>query len=287
MEPYIAKRSELDQSVNWVRRVDVGAIEARFVRRRRDTIVIYLSSQTGCRQACRMCHLTATGQTDYRDVTLDEYVAQAEVVLGHYRSVEPATVAHFNFMARGEPLLNPVLVEQSGELLDRLWRLADSYGLRARFLVSTIFPKSLTRRLEDVFVRYHPELYYSLYSMDEAFRRRWLPNAQPVDAALDQLVAWQRQTSKIIKIHFAFIRGHNDSEANVHAICDALAARGLHANINIVRYNPPSPDHGEEPDEHVIARNAEIFRARLPLARVQIVPRVGFDVQASCGMFVD
>jgi adenine C2-methylase RlmN of 23S rRNA A2503 and tRNA A37 len=279
-------RSELDASINWVRRVEIGAIEARFVRRRRDTVVIYLSSQTGCRQACRMCHLTATGQTAHRDVTLDEYVAQAAVVLAHYRIVEPAAVAHFNFMARGEPLLNPVLVEQSGELLDRLWRLAHGHGLRPRFLVSTIMPKGLTRRLEDVFDRYHPEIYYSLYSTDDAFRRRWLPNAQPVDAALDQLATWQRHTSKLIKIHFAFIRGHNDSEASVHAICDALAARALHAHVNIVRYNPPSPDHGEEPDEVVIERNAKIFRERLPHARVQVVPRVGFDVNASCGMFV-
>jgi adenine C2-methylase RlmN of 23S rRNA A2503 and tRNA A37 len=286
--------SHLDASVNWVRRVDVGAIEARFVRRRRDTVVIYLSSQTGCRQACRMCHLTATGQTAHRDVTLEEYIEQAEIVLAHYRGIEPAPaspaldgiVAHFNFMARGEPLLNPVMVEQSGELLDRLWRLADRHGLRPRFLVSTIFPKGLTRRLEDVFDRYQPEIYYSLYSTDDGFRRRWLPNAQPVDAALDQLAAWQRRTSKIIKVHFAFIRGHNDSEASVHAICDALAARALHAHVNIVRYNPPSPQHGDEPDEVVIERNAEIFRTRLPHARVQVVPRVGLDVHASCGMFV-
>jgi adenine C2-methylase RlmN of 23S rRNA A2503 and tRNA A37 len=233
-----------------------------------------------------MCHLTATGQTETRDVTLDEYVAQAEVVLEHYRGVEPARLAHFNFMARGEPLLNPVIVQRSGELLDRLWRLADGHGLHARFLISTIMPKRLARSLVDMFDRYHPELYYSLYSTDDSFRRRWLPNAQPVDAALDQLAAWQRATSKIVKIHFAFIRGLNDSEANVHAICDALAARALHAHVNIVRYNPPSRDHGDEPDEAVIERNAQIFRTRMPHARVQVVPRVGFDVNASCGMFV-
>jgi 23S rRNA (adenine2503-C2)-methyltransferase len=287
LAPYVAMHSDLDVSVNWVQRVDVGAIETRFVRRERDTVVIYLSSQTGCRQACRMCHLTATGQTALRDVTLDEYVAQASIVLDHYRNVEPARVVHFNFMARGEPLLNPVVVHRSGELLDRLWRLAEDHHLRPRFLISSIMPKGRTRSLADSFDRYHPEFYYSLYSTGDSFRRRWLPNAQPVDAALDELAAWQRATSKIVKIHFAFIRGLNDSEASVHAICDALAARSLVANVNIVRYNPPSPDHGEEPDEAVIERNAQIFRARMPHARVQVVPRVGFDVHASCGMFVN
>lgn len=284
---YVAMYSRSDASVNWVRRVDIGAIETRFVRRRAESFVIYLSSQTGCRQACRMCHLTATGQTALRDVTLEEYVEQSEVVLDHYRRVEPAARSvHFNFMARGEPLLNPVVVHRSGELFDRLWNLADANGLRARFLVSTIFPKGLARPLEDVFARVQPEIYYSLYSTDEAFRRRWLPKAQPVGDALDQLAAWQRESYKIVKIHFAFIRGQNDSEASVHAICDALEARGLFAHINIVRYNPPSAEHGEEPCESVIDRNAQLFRKRLPRARVQVVPRVGFDVNASCGMFV-
>jgi adenine C2-methylase RlmN of 23S rRNA A2503 and tRNA A37 len=236
-----------------------------------------------------MCHLTATAQTALRDVTLDEYVEQAEVVLDHYGRVAataPATLVHFNFMARGEPLLNPVVVERSGDLLDRLWHLAEARGLRARFLVSTIMPKALTRPLHDVFGRYQPELYYSLYSMDAGFRRRWLPNARPAEVALDELADWQRRTSKIVKLHFAFIRGHNDDAASVHAICDALAARSLLAHVNIVRYNPATPDHGEEPVEQVVERNAQIFRDRLPGARVQIVPRVGFDVNASCGMFV-
>jgi len=282
----VARYSELDASVNWVRPVDIGTIETRFVRRRADSFVVYLSSQTGCRQACRMCHLTATGQTDLRDVTLDEYVAQAEVVLEHYRRVEPARTVHFNFMARGEPLLNPVIVDRSGELFDRLWNLAATRQLRARFLVSSILPKGMSRPLEEIFDRYHPEIYYSLYSTDDGFRRRWLPKARPVGEALDQLAAWQRQTYKIVKIHYAFIRDHNDSEATVHAICDALDARGLMVHVNIVRYNPPSPDHGEEPSDAVIERNVEIFRHRLPAARVQVIPRVGLDVHASCGMFV-
>ena len=279
--------SRIDASVNWLVPADVGAIETRFVRRRRDSIVIYLSSQTGCRQACRMCHLTATGQTAARDVTLDEMVAQAELVLAHYAEVEPAREVHFNFMARGEPLLNPAIVERAGELFDRLWQLAAARGLRARFLVSTILPTAFARPLEDVFDRYHPELYYSLYSTDERFRRRWLPKAQPVAHALDRLAAWQRATYKLVKIHYAFIAGENDGEADVHAVCDALVARGLLAHVNIVRYNPASAAHGEEPSDAVIERNALIFRARLPHARVQVIPRVGFDVHASCGMFVD
>jgi 23S rRNA (adenine2503-C2)-methyltransferase len=278
--------SSLDASVNFVRLADVGRIEARYVRRKDDYVVVYLSSQTGCRQACRMCHLTATGQTKLRDTTQAELLEQADRVLEHYRTQPRARSVHFNFMARGEPMLNHTVLHDSSSLFDGLWQRADALELRPRFLVSTILPSEHgDRPLEDVFRRYHPEIYYSLYSMSPVFRKRWLPKAQPPEVALDRLVAWQRATYKLVKIHYAFIAGENDSERDVHDVCDALESRGLYAHINIVRYNPPSPAHGAEPPEDVLERNAAIFRARLPKARVRVIPRVGFDVQASCGMF--
>jgi adenine C2-methylase RlmN of 23S rRNA A2503 and tRNA A37 len=143
------------------------------------------------------------------------------------------------------------------------------------------------RALEDGFVTHHPDIHYSIYSMDERFRRRWLPKALSAGEALDRLASWQRHTDRIVKLHYAFIAGENDAEADVHAICDALEARRLLAHVNIVRYNPLDPArHGSEPGEQIIERNAAIYRARMPNARVRVIPRVGFDVQASCGMFV-
>ena len=81
MTDFVASPSRLDASVNFVREVEVGLIEARYVLRRDDYFVVYLSTQTGCRQACRMCHLTASGQMRLRDVTYDEVLDQADVVL--------------------------------------------------------------------------------------------------------------------------------------------------------------------------------------------------------------
>lgn len=287
MVPFSPAISTVDASVNWTRRADVGIIEARYVRRTDDYVVVYLSSQTGCRQACRMCHLTATGQTTLRDVTEAEFLEQADVVLEHVRAQRPAEVVHFNFMARGEPLANAVLLQRADDVLDGLWQRARAASLRPRFLVSTILPKQLgDRALQDIFGRYQPEIYYSLYAVDEGFRRRWLPKALPVDEALARLASWQRHTYKLIKIHYAFIAGENDAPEQVHAVCDAIEAHQLLCHVNIVRYNPASPRQGTEPDEGVIEANARIFAERLPHARVRVIPRVGFDVAASCGMFI-
>jgi 23S rRNA (adenine2503-C2)-methyltransferase len=289
LEPgYTGYPSTQDASVNWDRPADVGRIEARYVRRCPDYFVVYLSSQTGCNQGCRMCHLTATGQTRLRDVTAEEILKQAEIVLDYYSRKAPlARAVHFNFMARGEPLANPVLLSQADEVLGELAQRAVALRLRPRYLVSTIFPRELDDRLlEDIFITHHPEIYYSLYSVSEHFRRRWLPKALPAEEALDRLASWQRSTYKICKIHYAFIAGENDSEADVHAICDALESRRLMVHVNIVRYNPHDPGrHGVEPSEEIIQRNAKIYQSRLPYARVRIIPRVGYDVHASCGMF--
>lgn len=231
-----------------------------------------------------MCHLTATRQVRHRDVNFAEFLAQADLVLAHAAQQTPAKVVHFNFMARGEPLANNAFVARNGELLDALWKRARAQDLRARFLVSTILPASLSASLEDVFSRYLPEIYYSLYSMDERVRRRWLPRAMPACEALDRLAAWQRHSYKLVKIHHAVIRGVNDAPEDVHAICDAVLERELKVHVNLVRYNPPSDAHGEEATQAALEEALRIFRTRLR-ARAKIVPRVGPDVYASCGMF--
>jgi len=287
LSEFTAHVSKQDASINWDRAVDVGRLEARYVRRCPDYFVVYLSSQTGCIQACRMCHLTATGQTQIRDATFTEIVDQAATVLDHYRRTEPARIVHFNFMARGEPLANRALVADGDGLLSELSRLAVELDLRPRHLISTIYPKEMDRPLDDVFVTHHPDIFYSIYSMSPRFRRRWLPKALPAEIALDHLTQWQRSAQKIVSLHHAYIAGENDSEIDVHQICDAVEERGLMVNINIVRYNSPDPSrYGVEPDESIIQRNAGIYRSRFPQSRVSVIPRVGFDVAASCGMFL-
>jgi len=286
--PFTPYPSGQDASVNWDRPADIGRLEARYVRRCADYFVAYLSSQTGCGQGCRMCHLTATGQTRHRDATPGELIEQAATVLAHYRRTgPPARDVHFNFMARGEPLASAALVADADGVLGELSGMAVALGLRPRHLVSTIYPRALGERpLEDVFVVHHPEIHYSIYSVSERFRRRWLPKAAPADVALDRLASWQRSTQKIVTLHHAYIAGENDAEGDVHAICDAVEERRLVVHVNVVRYNPPDPArHGAEPPDEVVQRNAAIYRARLPAARVAVIPRVGYDVAASCGMF--
>lgn len=283
--------SKLDQSVNFEHRFDdhQGMLEARYVRRVDEYFIVYLSSQTGCKQACRMCWLTATGQTKYENTTVEQYLQQAREVLDYYASVGiPAERVHFNFMARGEPFANPIFIEHADAILEGLAALAKQHGLKYKFLISTIFPEEMGHRaLQDIFKNpdVYPEIYYSIYSMDSKFRKRWLPKAIHPDSALFNLSMWQTVSGKTPKIHYAFIKGENDTIQHVDAIIDAVKEAQLKVNWNIVRYNPPN-DKSEEPTEFIVNNLYDYICERLPTAKVKLIPRVGTDVMASCGTFL-
>lgn len=283
-------RSKIDKSVNFIEERSVGFIESRFVRREKKYFIVYISSQTGCAKACRMCHLTATGQNKFLDVEYENILKQADGVLKYYDKLnEPAELVHFNFMARGEPFDNPVIVNNGDNLVKDLFDRGSDRGLDSKVLFSTILPSSLIGKdIKDMFPNYFPEIYYSIYSVNEKFRRKWLKRAMPIEEALSMLTAWQRYSGKKIKIHFAFIEGENDSIEDMKRMCQKIEDMKLETNMNIVRYNPYSEKYGRESSEDVIQRNVEFLKENLYGAdEIKIVPKVGFDVKASCGMFIE
>ncbi len=293
-------RSTEDESVNFVfkERTAPGYFEARYVRRESEYFACYLSSQSGCKQACRMCHLTATRQTSAAGATLEQYLEQARAVFDHYdRECPKAKLVHFNFMARGEAFDNPFFLNDGETLFQELGKESKKRNLVPRFLISTILPKSFAgSSLSALFPVIHPEIYYSIYSIHDEFRKKWLPKSMPVNDALEMLLEYQKNTRKIIKLHWAFIKGENDDvERDIAPLCWRIRDfqkrsdkdAGLRVDVAIVRYNPYDQRFGEESDEETIARNASAIKTLLPFSRVKIITRVGRDVKASCGMFVE
>jgi 23S rRNA (adenine2503-C2)-methyltransferase len=272
--------SKIDQSVNFVEDALIGFIESRYVRRSDDYFIGYLSSQTGCNRGCVFCHLTATSQTRSLDCTHEDFMQQARTVMSHYAKDRPARYMHWNFMARGEALANKWLVDNATELLMDLGKLSLDYGVKPKFNISTIMPVTMRRRLIDMFPIITPTIYFSMYSADDAWRKRWMPAAMPIDEAVEQLKEYQSISKKIIKVHGAFIKGENDHPDQIDAMIDKL--QGLNIEFNIVRYNPHSPEQGKETSEGLSIQCQ--LNEHFP---TKIIPRVGFDVQASCGMFVD
>lgn len=291
IESWETLQSKEDDSVNFVGRGDfLGFFETRYVRRDQRHFAVYLSSQSGCKQACRMCYLTVTKQTFAENADFNVYFDQALAILNYYdKNCPKAEIVHFDFLARGEPLDNPLFLKCGEELLYRLGIETKARGLISRFIISTILPKSFAdRSLSGIFSIIHPEIYYSIYSIHEGFRKKWLPKAMPLDDAIRILQEYQRNTKMVIKLHWAFIEGENDNpEKDIMPLCWRIKDSGLRVDIVIIPYNPYSEKYGRESSEVVINQNIQILRNMLPFSRVKIIGRVGRDVKAPCGMFVE
>jgi adenine C2-methylase RlmN of 23S rRNA A2503 and tRNA A37 len=209
-------------------------------------------------------------------------------VFRHYRQFDDAHRVNFNFMSRGEPLANPSVLTSWNDVRRPLQSLAEQHALVAKYNISTIMPEEMSdRSLYEVFGDSSAQIYYSLYSMREEFRKRWLPKAINPHDALWKLVDWQQKTGELVSLHWAFIEGENDSLEVLEEIIRAILVRSLNVKFNLVRYNPYSPAQGKEPSEEIIQRNFDYLAEAFGNEKSRIVPRVGFDVKASCGMFVD
>ena len=286
---YIPTPSHEDQSVNFIKTISPSKmIETRFVRRTPDYFIAYLSSQTGCKQACRFCHLTATGQVQDDNVSLNDILEQADTILTYHLSLEQKSpLVHFNFMARGEPLANPHLTSPDNyqRMSILLHSLARSYGLESKIKISSIIPLDAlahTGNLDHILEDPRTELYYSLYSVSEAFRKRWIPRG----AALHDVGEALKDRHEQIVLHHAFIKGENDSKEDIKGILTWLEDYNIKARFNVVRYNPYSDKQGSEANECVIEKLDKEMRASAQIIGGRIVPRVGYDVKASCGMFM-
>ena len=275
--------SNLDSSVNFIEEKLQGFIESRYVRRTDDYFIAYLSSQTGCNRGCKFCHLTITKQTKFDNLSVAAIVASTDHIFYEYaNSNNIAKKVHFNFMARGEPLCNPNITDSRSDLFLRLGHKALDKNLIPKFNISTIIPKDIKLSLAEMFPLYTPTIYYSIYSINDDFRSKWMPNALPLHEALSQLKEYQNNSKKIVKFHSAFIAGENDNPRDIVDMMELIKDYNITAQFNIVRYNPYSAEQGAESLQ--LQSIARIIKNYMPC---KLITRVGEDVKASCGMFVE
>jgi len=286
---WVTHASNLDASVNFVAETsDGGALEARFVQRDPSYFIAYLSSQSGCNQACRFCHLTQLRETTMGQASIADYHRQFDQVINHYDSLyAPVDRMNVNMMARGEPLLNPNFVRHFSDFIAPIKQAAEKRGIAYRVNVSSIFPVGARDvDLVDAFSGHPVTFYWSLYSLRKAFRRRWIPKADCPEKTMERMLNWQSRTGRDVVIHHALIEGQNDRICDHVSLRKFIRSSGLKTKVNLVRYNSFSSRTGSEATDRSYNQALDILSADLPVSGSKIVPRVGKDVAASCGMFV-
>jgi adenine C2-methylase RlmN of 23S rRNA A2503 and tRNA A37 len=276
-----------DGSVNVVAPYGRGHLESRLVWRE-GRACVYLSSHSGCAMGCKFCFLTQQQQTAMKAADLAQYAAQATTILASHYVAQPRREPrlHYNFMARGEALANATVITRWAQLADALHGVAAPHGFTTVHLnVSTIMPTIVqAHNLTHAFAHRPPRLYYSLYSLDRAFRAHWLPNAMPVTDALDRLAHLQRANGQPVTFHWALIRDENDSLAQAHEIAALLRSYDFaDARFSIVRYNAHPRSRSREATPERMRDVHDILSAAVRSSK--IISRVGYEAYASCGMF--
>jgi adenine C2-methylase RlmN of 23S rRNA A2503 and tRNA A37 len=141
--------------------------------------------------------------------------------------------------------------------------------------------------LPEIFTDTPVQLYYSVYSTVPEWRRRWIPKAWSARYGMEQMKMWQEHSGQLITLHFAVIEGQNDAMDVLEDLVHYVRCENLRVKFNLVRYNPYSEKQGKEPELDKLEEIFEYYNRAFQGEKNRIVPRVGFDVKASCGMFVD
>lgn len=217
---------------------------------------------------------------------------------------------HFLFMARGDVLAStvPYRWKEICEAIDERVIRCGFDPEKVIFKISTIFPKCFRETFvdnnqddliamdellvhcfkQDIKQRHWPIFYYSLYSADQTWLDKWMPNAECIKTALETFKEWQRVTGMKVGLHFSPLANGTFAPHTLKTVATKVKQSKLEPFWNLVYFNAPSSFtnpfyHNNQDDmmEHFTKKIREWF----PNAQVQIQPRVGKDVAASCGMF--
>lgn len=264
-----------------VRPADTGlpVLQPREGERSTETVLIpaaerqtaCLSSQVGCPVGCTFCASGLDGVSGNLDA--GQIVEQA-----HRLSWLPSVdrVTNVVFMGMGEPLANPDAVMHAIRTLHAQWGL----GISARRItVSTVGLPSAIRRLAKFELPI--TLALSLHAPDDALRRELIPWAEysTIAELTDACSAYFHQTGREITLEYLLLRGVNDQPNQADAL--ARVAKGLRANVNLIRYNevPGLPFQRPRTDD------VHVFQSRLRRRGINTHIRAsrGRDIAAACG----
>ncbi|SMC87593.1 23S rRNA m(2)A-2503 methyltransferase [Desulfocicer vacuolatum DSM 3385] len=241
----------------------------------KDHYTLCISSQAGCRQACKFC-LTAKGGF-HRNLTCAEIVSQVRDARQHLALKNgTAPLSNIVFMGMGEPLDNYEAV------IKALSIITDSdYGLKfspRRVTVSTcgLVPEILRLGLDT-----EANLAISLNATQDSTRTALMPvnRRYPMAKLLDACGRYHMKPRNKITFEYILIKGINDSDADAHRLVRLLAP--IKAKVNLIPFNPHEKSEFQRPSPGDVSRFMQILLDRQVTAIVR--KSKGDDISAACG----
>ncbi len=233
-----------------------------------DRATLCVSSQAGCRMACKFC---MTGRQGFHG-----HMSAADIISQFIAVDESDRLTNTVFMGMGEPLDNYDNVMRAIEILTADWGFAWS---PKRITVSTIgVLPNLKRFLEES--KCH--LAVSLHNPYAAERLSIMPvqASWPIQEVIDLVKQYDFTGQRRVSFEYTMFSGLNDTKAHADALIRML--RGLECRVQLIRFHK-IPDFPYETSPEVIMEN---FKTRLNNSGITTTIRAsrGEDILAACGM---
>ena len=233
-------------------------------------LAVCVSSQAGCAMGCAFCATGAAGLT--RSLTSNEIYDQVM----HVRNDFGERVTSVVLMGQGEPFMN----YDASLAAMRKMNYPDGLGIGARHItVSTCGIIPAIRRFAN-----EPEqftLAISLHSAVQRTRNALMPGVRKFSLMhlYEVMGEYVDKTGRRPTYEYALIRGVNDTEDELGALCDFC--RDNLAHVNIIKLNEVKGSRFQPSSD---ARAGEFVR-RLASVGVEATIRQsrGQDIDAACG----
>ncbi|MCI8489211.1 MAG: 23S rRNA (adenine(2503)-C(2))-methyltransferase RlmN [Lachnospiraceae bacterium] len=231
---------------------------------------VCISSQAGCRMACRFCASGIGGLV--RGLTPSEMLEQI------YRIQEDIgeRVSHVVVMGTGEPLDN------YENLLQFIALLCDDKGLnigQRNLTVSTCGIVPNMRRLAEE--KLQITLALSLHAPSQAKRKELMPVAGTYDMyeVLGACQYYFEQTGRRMTFEYSLLAGVNDGDEDAKALADLL--KGMNCHVNLIPVNPVTEHKFRGPEPKRVLS----FKNNLEKNGINVTIRreMGRDIDAACG----
>ena len=232
---------------------------------------ICISTQAGCRMACKFCASTTNGLI--RNLTAGEMCAQV------YASLQENKLAGIVLMGCGEPFDN---YEQVIRFLKLIGHPKGANVGARHITISTCGLVPQMREFADL--KLQVNLAVSLHATNDHARQELMPIAKryPVNELMDACRYYIKQTNRRITFEYALVKGVNDSLADADALSKLL--KGMLCHVNLIPINPTEAGAYSP----TLRREAEAFATILNKNHIQATIRrtIGSDVDAACGQLI-
>lgn len=230
-----------------------------------------VSSQVGCKFACRFCASGALGFK--RNLTCGEILDEVCILKN---SSDEGKLTHLVFMGTGEPFDNYDNVLKAIRIINS----QDCFAIGARRItISTSGIIPAIKRLPEE--KLQIELSVSLHAPDDATRSLLMPvnKKYPLKDLLEACKEYIAKTNRQVTFEYVLIKGLNSDLQSASKLSTIL--QGLNCKVNLIPANPVKELSIEPPNKLEVL----MFRNYLLKSGIHVTLRMprGKDIEASCG----